>query len=175
MEELIDVLDEKQQLIGHTTRQQAHKSGVWHRAVHGYLINSKGEIVMQRRSADKDLYPGYWDGSFAGHVDAGESTLKAAVRECEEELGIKVNADELEYVFTTPESMVWGDLCNNEFVDAFICRKDFGKFSKQDSEVSEIKVVPIEEFIKMIESRDKNLFPHYPEFDNLIPVLRKLK
>ena len=54
----------------------AHAYGDWHKSIHAYLINDKNEIVIQKRSAGKDLYPNIWDVSFAGHVCAGESTKK---------------------------------------------------------------------------------------------------
>lgn len=174
MEELIDILDENQKVIGQTSRKQAHKSGVWHRAVHGYLVNSKGEVVMQRRSKNKDLFPEYWDGSFAGHVDAGEATVVTAIRECKEELGIELKEEDLEYLFTAVDTMEWAGLRNNEFVDVYLCRMEFDNFKTQKEEVAEIKVVPIGDFIKMVERRDKNLFPHYSVFEKLVPVLQSL-
>ena len=73
----------------------AHSKGHWHKSIHAYLINDKNEIVIQKRSADKDLYPNVWDVSFAGYIGADETTKSSANRECQEELGINLSDDEL--------------------------------------------------------------------------------
>lgn len=173
MDELIDIFDKNQKFIKSEMKSVAHRLGHWHKSIHGYLINNKKEIIIQKRSADKDLYPNIWDVSFAGHVSAGESTKTSAIRECQEELGIKLKTSEVEYVCTTPEKLKWGDVKSNEFVDTFICRKNFSKIVKQDEEVDDVKVIPVADFVKMIEKKDPSLFPHYDEYGKILPILKK--
>ena len=69
--------------------------------------------------------------------------------------------------------MQWGNVKSNEFVDVFICRKNFHNIIKQDEEVDDVKVIPIADFIEMVEKKDANLFPHYDEYDKILPILRK--
>jgi len=87
-EEMFDVVDETDTVIGQAPRATVHRDGLRHRAVHVLVHNRKGEIFLQKRSHLKDNHPGVWDSSAAGHLDAGENYASAAVRELEEELGI---------------------------------------------------------------------------------------
>ncbi|MCX6732428.1 MAG: NUDIX domain-containing protein [Candidatus Roizmanbacteria bacterium] len=59
-----------------------------HRAINIALFNSKGQLVLQKRSTQKDLYPGYYALSSTGHVSKGETYEEAAVRELKEEMGV---------------------------------------------------------------------------------------
>ena len=76
-------------------RRDVHANGWLHRAVHIFVLNDLGEVFLQKRSHLKDVKPGKWDSSAAGHLDAGEDYLPCAVRELEEELGIRTTADRL--------------------------------------------------------------------------------
>lgn len=173
MDELVDIFDENQKFIKKEMKSVAHTLGHWHKSIHAYLINNNKEIVIQKRSADKDLYPNVWDVSFAGHVGAGEDTKTSALRECQEELGITLSENEIKYLFTVPEKLQWGKVRSNEFVDVFICVANFHDIVKQDEEVDDVKVIKIKNFIKMIESKHKELFPHFDEYEKMLPILKQ--
>lgn len=87
LDELFDVVDEQDRVTGQLTRREVHRRGLRHRAVHLLVINRAGRVFLQRRSMQKDLFPGVWDSSAAGHVGAGEDYDGTARRELEEELG----------------------------------------------------------------------------------------
>lgn len=89
-DEIFDVVDEDDVVTGQATRAEVHARGWRHRAVHVLVFNKKGEVLLQKRSRLKDVHPGAWDSSAAGHLDAGESYAGAAKREIEEELGMAV-------------------------------------------------------------------------------------
>ena len=73
MEEKIDVLNELGEFTGEVaTRDECHKKGLWHRAVYAFIIDDKGNILLQKRSNNKKLWPNMWDVTGGGHVDAGE-------------------------------------------------------------------------------------------------------
>ena len=93
--ELFPVVDEEDRVIGSAPRPRVHGDNLRHRAVHILIFNSAGEIYLQKRSHWKDRHPLAWDSSAAGHVGAGEEYDPAALRELEEELGIKVPLDRL--------------------------------------------------------------------------------
>jgi 16S rRNA (adenine1518-N6/adenine1519-N6)-dimethyltransferase len=88
--ELFDVCDEQNQVIGQLTRGEVHAKGLRHRAVHVFITNQWGDLYLQKRSHLKDVHPLVWDSSAAGHLDVGESYAACAVRELEEEMGIRV-------------------------------------------------------------------------------------
>ncbi len=71
MEELIDVLDEDGNMTGRVeTRSKVHEIGLWHRIVAIAIINSKGQLLMQKRTMSKKSNPGKWDISVAGHLSS---------------------------------------------------------------------------------------------------------
>ena len=89
MEELFDIVDREDHIIGKATRQQVHGNpDLIHRVIHILIFNSVGDWYLQKRHWSKDTQPGKWDTAVGGHVDAGETYDAAAQREMEEELGI---------------------------------------------------------------------------------------
>lgn len=89
LDELFDVVDEQDRVIGQLARREVHRQKLRHRAVHLLVFNRAGQVFLHQRSRQKDLFPGVWDSSAAGHVGAGESYDDTAVRELEEELGCR--------------------------------------------------------------------------------------
>jgi isopentenyl-diphosphate delta-isomerase type 1 len=88
-QELLAVVDENDNVIGTCARHIVHASGMMHRAIHILVFDDSGRLFLQKRSMRKDLNPGLWDTSAAGHVDAGEDYDFSAVRELREELGVE--------------------------------------------------------------------------------------
>lgn len=87
--ELFDVVNEHDQVVGQATRGNVHAQKLRHRAVHVLIFNAAGRLFLQKRSAAKDTYPGLWNSSCSGHVDSGEDYDEAAWRELGEELGVR--------------------------------------------------------------------------------------
>lgn len=90
--EMLAAVNEKDEVIHALTRREIHERQLRHRAVHIIVSDSQSRILLQKRSAYKDVHPGAWDTSAAGHVDFGEAYLHAASRELLEELGISVTS-----------------------------------------------------------------------------------
>jgi isopentenyl-diphosphate Delta-isomerase len=90
-DEIYDVVDENDHVIGQASRKHIHANHLLHRSVHTLVFNSRGELFLQKRALCKDENPGLWDTSSAGHVDAGESYDECAHRELWEELGLKTS------------------------------------------------------------------------------------
>ncbi len=86
-DEIFDVVNERDEVIGQRTRGEVHRLGLRHRAVHVLVFNQRGELFLQKRSLKKDTFPGAWDSSASGHLDTGEDYDACAVRELREELG----------------------------------------------------------------------------------------
>ena len=87
LDELFDVVDERDRVTGQLARREVHRLKLRHRAVHLLVVNRAGQVFLHQRSMQKDLFPGVWDSSAAGHVGAGEDYDGTAVRELGEELG----------------------------------------------------------------------------------------
>ena len=91
-DEIFDIVNERDEVIGRAPRRQVHDQGLRHRAAHVLLFDPQGRLFLQKRAAQKDRHPNVWDSSAAGHVDSGEDYDTAAVRELHEELGVRLAA-----------------------------------------------------------------------------------
>jgi 16S rRNA (adenine1518-N6/adenine1519-N6)-dimethyltransferase len=100
-EEVFDVVDEHDRVTGQAPRSEVHRRGLLHRAVHVFVFNSRGELLVQMRSALKDEFPLHWTSSASGHLGAGETYAEAAPRELSEEVGLSAD---LEFVAKFPAS-----------------------------------------------------------------------
>ena len=173
MEEIIDLLDEKGKVIGEVSKEKAHKSGLFHRVVHVWILNDKNQILVQRRSKAKDFYPNVWDVSFAGHIGAGETSLLSAIREGYEELGIFIDLQNLKYLFTNKEKLAYNKIQSNEIVDVYILKQNLNinDLKHQKEEVETAKWISFQEFFKMITENISSFIPHIEEFNLLKELL----
>lgn len=89
-EEVFDVVNERDEVIGRQPRREVHRLGLMHRAVHALVFNAAGQVFLQKRSMTKDRQPGLWDSSASGHVDSGEDYDACVVRELGEEIGLEL-------------------------------------------------------------------------------------
>src|SRR3990167_6566288 len=95
MNELFVVVDQDDNIIGYKTRHECHHNkNLIHRGIGVVIFDMKGNVLLQIRSKQKDLFPGCMSISTGGHVGKGESYLQAAERELHEELGIKAKLEE---------------------------------------------------------------------------------
>lgn len=100
--ELLDVFDRYGEHTGASlTKHVIHEQELWHGGAHIWIYNGKGEVLLQLRAPDKDIYPNTWDISAAGHVSAGETPIQTALRETQEELGLSLQPQELEFIGVT--------------------------------------------------------------------------
>jgi 16S rRNA (adenine1518-N6/adenine1519-N6)-dimethyltransferase len=102
--EILEIVDAEDRVIGTATRAEIHRLGLIHRSVHIFIFNPAGELYIQRRSPAKDRHPSKLDSSAAGHVDPGETYEQTAVRELDEELGIVCELKEILRVHACPET-----------------------------------------------------------------------
>lgn len=165
MEDIFDIVNENDQVIGNAPRSEVHASGARHRAVHIFVFNAKGEILLQLRSTVKDKHPGTWDTSCCGHVDSGETYDIAAGREFQEELGPE----------TLPEFQAIGkcescEQTGQEFVTVYKCTCE-GPFSPCPEEIDELRwITPAEmerEFIEASETYAPALPYLWKKYGNL--------
>ena len=87
--EVFDVVNANDVVIGQATRNEVHKNpSLIHRVIHVWVVNNKNEILIQKRSLTKDKLAGFWDISCGGHVQSGFTPNQTVERELKEELGI---------------------------------------------------------------------------------------
>lgn len=128
-EEIFDVVNERDEVVGQNTRRDVHRLGLLHRAVNVLVFNARGEIFLQLRSAKKDRHPNVWDSSASGHVDSGEDYDTTAVREVREEIGLNLSQ--------TPKRLFKIDACaatDAEFVWVYRCESE-GPFQLNADEI----------------------------------------
>jgi len=128
-EEIFDVVNDGDEVIGQRPRSEIHRLKLKHRAVHVLVFNSRGELFLQKRSMKKDCFPGAWDSSASGHVDSGENYDACAVRELREEIGLELAAP-LERLFKVPACSETGQ----EFVWVYRCAAE-GPFTLHAEEI----------------------------------------
>ena len=87
-EEIVDVVNANDEVVGTAQRKGIHKTGLLHRSVHIFLMDPEGRIWLERRADNTDTFPDYYSSSAGGHVSSGESYMQGAEREALEELGI---------------------------------------------------------------------------------------
>jgi isopentenyldiphosphate isomerase len=129
VDELIDVRDEAGEPTGEVVwKSEAHRRGLWHRCIHCWIFGvdvGTGEpyLLVQRRAATKDTWPGYLDLTVGGHLATGEEALDG-LREVEEELGLRVSPDRLVPLGTRRAEQEIPEGLDREFQDVFLVRDD---------------------------------------------------
>jgi isopentenyldiphosphate isomerase len=134
-DELIDVVDDEDRVVGRRTRAEVRRHNLPHRSVYILVFNGAGELFVHRRTDTKDVYPGYHDVAIGGVVGAGESYADAAARELREELGIP--GDAIEPLF----SIRYRDVATAVNGMVFRCVHD-GPFVLQASEIVSGEFLP---------------------------------
>ena len=153
MEEYFDVLNENGEFTGKTaTRKECHEKGLWHRAVYGFIFNKNGDVLLQKRSKLKKMWPDLWDVTAGGHVLAGEFGMQALTREIKEELGIEVEESQIKYLVGSRSINIQGNIINNHFNECYLVTKDIDldKIELQKEEVSEIRWFSKQEILDRI-------------------------
>jgi isopentenyl-diphosphate delta-isomerase len=132
-DELFDIVDEADRVVGQAPRREVHARGLNHRATHILVHDRAGRVFLQRRSASKDTFPNHWDSSCSGHVDAGEDYATAARRELGEELGWHDRSSPLRPLVRLPASPLTG----HEFIEVYLLGPVDGPFTLHPDEISE--------------------------------------
>ena len=96
MDEYLDIWDADGQPTGKKClKDEAHQKGWFHTTVHIWFYTNTPSLLLQKRSLNKQTFPGLWDVSVAGHVIAGESIIDGALREIKEEIGLDIKEIDL--------------------------------------------------------------------------------
>lgn len=178
-EELFDVCDESGNPSGIIKpRSEVHAKGLWHAAVHVWILNPNNQLLIQKRSPTKESNPNLWDVSVAGHISTGESPALSAVREIKEEIGVDIDQADLQYLFTTTEQKVLnnGTYFDNEFHHIFFLKQDVDiqKLVLQPEEVVQVKWMSIDDLEKLTQTPDQTFVDHGEEYKKIYNTLIKV-
>lgn len=151
--ELLEVVNERNEVVGILPRHEVHRKKLAHRASHIFVFNLKNELFLQKRADTKSELPGYYDSSAAGHLQPYESYDVCAVRELQEELSITADLTRI------------GDMaaCEGnalEHVALFVCRTDKTPIINR-KEVESGRFYPIYEIERWISRGSEMLSPGF--------------
>lgn len=152
-EEWLDIVDEQGNPTGEIVeRGEAHAKGIRHRTAHVWILREREgqtEVLLQKRSDQKDSHPGCYDISSAGHIPAGVDYQESALRELEEELGLSVRGEEL--IYCGQRQVHWKDnfhgkpFFDEQVSNVYCIWRDVEpeELRLQESEVSEVRWMPL--------------------------------
>lgn len=169
------LVNEKDEWLGLEEKMEAHKRGLLHRAFSVFVLNSNNEVLMQQRAAEKYHSGGLWSNTCCSHPRAGESTLQAAHRRLQEEMGFDC---ELEKIFTFRyKAEVDNMLIENEYDHIYIGYFD-GMPALNEEEVAQYKFVALDELAEWV-AREPEAFTVWfrmvlPKFVEHNRLLRKV-
>ncbi|HKB88064.1 MAG TPA: NUDIX domain-containing protein [Patescibacteria group bacterium] len=138
-DELLCVVDEYDNPIQPRPRHEVFKKGHWRRTAHVWIINSKNQVLCQQRSLKKDMSPGMWEAAVSGHLSPGDDYFSGAVREVEEETGLKIKKSDLNLI------KIYKDHKSREYRGIFYCKLDV-KTHQIKSEADEVEKVKLIHF-----------------------------
>ena len=141
--ELVDIYNDKHEKLNYTKGRKELEEGEFRLSCFVWIINDKDEILIQQRLATAKKCPNMWETA-SGGAEAGDDAICGAIREVEEELGLKVKKKDLKYIGSFARI--------NDFVEVFLLKSNvkINKLKLQEDEVQAAKWVSISEFEKII-------------------------
>ena len=159
--ELVDLYNFKREKIGNTwPRKEPLPENTYRGTIHICIFNSNNQMMIQKRTATKKVFPNLWDISIGGGVSAGDDIQKTATKELFEELGIVHDFSNERPYLTVHFSHGFDDIFT------FVQDIDLKTLTLQKTEVTDVKWATEEEIIQMIDN--KEFIPYEKKY---IPVL----
>ncbi|MBR39336.1 MAG: hydrolase [Flavobacteriaceae bacterium] len=142
------------------SKSEIHRKGLFHSTVHVWIFTEEGNILIQKRSKKKELNPGVWDVSVAGHVKFNENIKKAAKRETLEETGININTKDLLKIGVYKSINIHPTAIDKEFFHTYILKIDKNSINLdfKNNEVDDLKFISIEEMESLIKEVNNKIF-----------------
>lgn len=187
MSEFLDIFDAKMNHIGIKERSEVHRYGYWHQTFHCWIVreeNGKRYVVFQIRDKEKNVAPNKLDITAAGHLKSGEKK-EDGLRELEEELGLKVQIENLHYLGIRITASENEKQINKEFAHVYLLHNNTSleKYLLQKGEVAGLVQIEISDGLKLCSGQnravkckvlkqtteDYEMFDSYISFEQLIP------
>ncbi|OQA52551.1 MAG: putative Nudix hydrolase YfcD [candidate division WS2 bacterium ADurb.Bin280] len=147
-DELIDVINDEGEVVGNCSQEQIYRQKKSHRIVHAMIFNQAGQLLLQKRSKNKNYLPGFFVTSAGGHVASGESPEDAIAREINEEIGVRLRVEFVRNFWYEP----FAGFRKNIYLYKGRCE---GPFEVNPDEVEEVAFFSLEEVRKMVGKKEK--------------------
>ncbi|MBP3501859.1 MAG: NUDIX domain-containing protein [Clostridia bacterium] len=142
--ELVDKFDNRRAPLNKVTERFEVIEGEYRQSMHLWIMNDKGEFLIQKRSDNKKTNPGLWSIT-GGGVEAGERSYETVIREAKEELGVDINPDKVNFMLSIKRRHTFADVylvMQNVNIDDVVM---------QEEEVSNVKWATVDEIKKLID------------------------
>jgi isopentenyl-diphosphate delta-isomerase len=158
-DEMLIVVDENDTIIDYKSKLDCHQGdGIRHRAFSIFIFNDSGEVIMQKRSDQKLLWPLYWSNSCCSHPRKGESLDTAIHRRLEEELGFDT---ELTYLYTFQYQAKFKEIgAENELCAVYMGKSD-APVQVNENEIAEWRYIDHEDLIREVTDHPENFTPWF--------------
>jgi len=181
MKHFLNIVNDKDEIIGEETRENIHARGLWHREVHVYFVTPNKEIIFQHRAKDKDMFPDLLDATVGGHVEIGLSYEETAVKETGEETGIKIRisdlipVDKIKKSFKDEATGKINSVFNSRYL--FVYRGNIDDLKVEEGKALGFEVWPIDKMSDISDSDRKKFIPYILKFVSveLREHIKKLK
>ncbi|RMI05009.1 MAG: isopentenyl-diphosphate Delta-isomerase [Calditrichaeota bacterium] len=158
-DELLIVVDENDNVIGYKNKVECHRGeGILHRAFSIFIFNDRGELLIQKRSAQKPLWPLFWSNSCCSHPRKGEEMAEAAQRRLQEELGFTTP---LKHLFTFQYHARYRDVGSEREVCAVYIGKCNGEVRVNPNEIEEWRFVDVETITRELQEHPERYTPWF--------------
>lgn len=154
-EEILDIVNEKDEIVGNATYDEIHKEKLLHHVAIGFLVNDADEVLLSLRSSTKTAHPSTWSFSMGGHVRHGEDYLQAIVREGKEEIGVTFPKD----TFVVKGKGVMKEQSGAEVLYQMYQVRYDGPIEEKTDEVDAVQFVTWPDLKKMINEGKEKMHP----------------
>lgn len=157
--ETLILVDEDDRQTGTLSKALCHDGdGVLHRAFSLFIFNDAGELLLQRRSESKRLWPHFWSNSCCSHPRAGESLEAATERRLEQELGIHA---ELEFVYKFAYQASFGELGSENELCSVLLGRTAEPVRANGTEIAEYRFIAADELTRALDEESEGFTPWF--------------
>lgn len=161
--EIVERFDNKRLPLNKQAERYNPTPGEYEQVTHLWIMNDKGEFLMQKRSMTKRVFPGKWSVT-GGAVDLGERPVDGMYRECKEEIGVNLDPDKVELMLSVKRK--------HAFIDIYLDRENFNisDFKLQEEEVEKVEWLNREQIKKLIDNGETatSIVKYFPLLCDLI-------
>ena len=154
MSEILDIVNDKDEVIGQAERDEVHRVGLVCRLAYVCFYTANREVILQKRSDTKKNDAGKLTTTVSGHVSSGQDYLEGAVRETLEESGVEVTESDLVSLGVVRADYVQGEYLSNAFRGLFAYKfeGDIADLKVEEEDGAGFVLISIDELERQLES-----------------------